>query len=77
MLAAAMTAQQAELDRLGVVLPGDREGIQRAMDAGAMAAKITGAGRGGSLFALVSEDRIDAVLEAWGPGALHARVGGA
>ena len=76
LLAASMTAQQSELDRLGVVLDKDREGIARALDAGAMASKITGAGRGGSLFALVAPGRVDSVLEAWGPGAIHARVGG-
>lgn len=74
-LAGAMTAQQAELDRLGVVVDSDREGIARAVDAGALAAKITGAGCGGTLFALVTPDRADDVVAAWGPGALRARVG--
>jgi mevalonate kinase len=70
-----MNAQQTELDRLGVVQDSDREGVARAREAGALAAKITGAGCGGTLFSLVTESSRDAVLEAWGPTALHARVG--
>jgi len=75
LLGDAMNAQQSELDRLGVVEDSDREGVERARAAGALAAKITGAGCGGTLFALVTESSRDAVLEAWGPSALQARVG--
>lgn len=75
LLGDAMNAQQTELDRLGVVQDSDREGVARAREAGALAAKITGAGCGGTLFALVTESSRDAVLEAWGPTALQARVG--
>ena len=74
-LAAAMTAQQQELDRLGVVLDSDRLAVKQAVDAGAMAAKITGAGCGGSLFALVDADSAESVREAWGPEAIRARLG--
>jgi mevalonate kinase len=74
-LAAAMSSQQAELDRLGVVLDSDRSAVARALDSGALAAKITGAGCGGSLFALVTDESAAAVMEAWGPTALRARVG--
>lgn len=72
----AMTAQQAALDGLGVVAPSDRDGIDVALGAGAVAAKITGAGMGGSLLAL-AEDAVGAgrVVDAWGAGALAFAVG--
>jgi mevalonate kinase len=69
-LAQGLTAQQGALDRLGVVDDDDRAGIHTALAAGALAAKITGAGRGGSLLALVDEDRAEAVARAWGARAL-------
>jgi len=74
-LAAAMSAQQLELDRLGVVLESDREAVDQALEAGALAAKITGAGCGGSLFALVGPDSAESVCESWGPTALRANLG--
>ncbi len=73
-LAEAMTAQQRSLDRLGVVNDDDHRGVEQALDAGALAAKVTGAGWGGTLLALVDEATIDAVLQAWGPSALRLRV---
>lgn len=69
-LAAALGAQQRGLDRLGVVDAADREGIRTAVKAGARAAKVTGAGRGGTLLALVDEESRAAVREAWGEGVL-------
>lgn len=75
-LGEAMRAQQRALDRLGVVHEVDREGIAIAEAAGAHAAKITGAGWGGTLLALVSSASADAVLGAWGPGSMLLRAGG-
>ena len=70
-LARALTAHQESLDRLGVVNDDDRVGISAALDVGALAAKITGAGWGGTLLALVdSEESGEAVRAAWGDGAL-------
>ncbi len=75
-LAQAMTAQQESLDRLGVVNDDDHVGISAALDAGARAAKITGAGWGGTLLALVdSAESGEAVRAAWGEGALLFRTG--
>jgi len=73
-LAAAMEAQQAGLERLGVVVDRDREGIAAALEAGAAAAKITGAGGGGTLIALVDADTAEAVKAAWGPHAVDLEV---
>lgn len=70
-LASAMTAQQEALDRLGVVNDADRRGVAAALDAGAQAAKITGAGAGGTLLALVDGEVAGAAVQAaWGPTAL-------
>jgi mevalonate kinase len=74
-VAAAMEAQQAGLDRLGVVEPSDREQIAVAMNAGAAAAKITGAGGGGTLLALVDEESAPVVRAAWGSDALEFVTG--
>jgi len=68
-LGEAMTAQGRGLDRLGVVEEGDREAVHAALAAGARGAKITGAGGGGSLIALVADDGA-AVRDAWGPDAV-------
>jgi mevalonate kinase len=73
-LAEAMTAQQRSLDRLGVVHADDRTGVATALAAGALAAKVTGAGWGGTLLALVDDDSADAVQAAWGPTAVRLRV---
>jgi mevalonate kinase len=72
-LGEAMRRQQEALGRLGVVLDEDREGIAAALSAGALAAKITGAGGGGTLLALVEESSAEAVIEAWG-GAASGRI---
>ncbi len=67
----ALQAQQDGLDRLGVVNASDRAAIAAAMDAGALVAKVTGAGWGGSLLALVDNaGRAEAVRAAWGDDAL-------
>ncbi len=75
-LARAMNAHQESLDRLGVVNQDDKDGIAAALQAGARAAKITGAGWGGTLLALVdSEEAGQAVRLAWGEDALLFRTG--
>ncbi|MCO4768511.1 MAG: mevalonate kinase [Deltaproteobacteria bacterium] len=75
-LASGLNAQQAALDHLGVVHVRDREAIAVALDAGALAAKITGAGAGGSVLALVPDDETSQrLLTAWGPDALAYTTG--
>jgi len=74
-LARAMRDQQGSLEKLGVVQDDDRRGIAAALEAGALAAKITGAGGGGTLLALAEEETADAVCRAWGPGAISFTVG--
>jgi len=74
-LADGLTAQQAALERLGVVGDRDRDGVTAALAAGALAAKITGAGRNGSLLALVTESTSEAVRAAWGGSALAYTTG--
>lgn len=73
-LGEAMTAQQRSLDRLGVVNDADRAGILAAVQAGAIAAKITGAGWGGTLLALVEPGAGAPVAAAWGPTAVSLRI---
>jgi mevalonate kinase len=65
-LAAAMQAQQRGLSRLGVVAPADEEAVDLALRAGARAAKITGAGGGGAVLALVDPGSEAKVKAAWG-----------
>ena len=74
-LAQAMVEQQACLEQLGVVHERDHEGIALARSAGALAAKITGAGWGGTLLALVEAHTAAAVQGAWGSEAFTLRVG--
>ena len=50
---------------LGVSTAGLNQAVQRALDAGALGAKLTGAGGGGCVLALVDAGGRDAVLEAW------------
>lgn len=73
-LARAMRDQQASLDRLGVVSEDDRSGIARALAAGALAAKVTGAGWGGTLLALATAQTARGVEAAWGEGARAVRI---
>ena len=59
-----MTANQQELQAIGVSAePLDRL-IAAAMDAGALGAKLSGSGRGGNMIALVDEATRDAVAAA-------------
>ncbi len=50
----AMTVSSAKLDRL----------VEAALAAGALGAKLSGAGRGGNMIALVTEEKEEAVCEA-------------
>lgn len=74
-LAEAMKAQQGSLQKLGVVNDEDLAGIRAATDAGALAAKITGAGWGGTLLALVRPEQAASVAAAWGEGTVTLRIG--
>tara|TARA_Y100001968_G_scaffold333520_1_gene396883 strand:+ start:1563 stop:2627 length:1065 start_codon:yes stop_codon:yes gene_type:complete len=74
-LAQAMSEQQECLDCLGVVHGWDREGISSALAAGALAAKITGAGWGGTLLALVTPESSSSVRSAWGPESFAVELG--
>lgn len=57
-LPALLNRNQALLRRLGVSAPCNERLIQAAMDAGALAAKVTGAGLGGQVLVLAAgEDR--------------------
>lgn len=69
-LGAAMRSQHEGLDRLGVVRPEDHQSVEAALAAGAVGAKITGAGGGGSILALApDEGTARSIAAAWGPGA--------
>ncbi len=74
-LAQAMSEQQYCLEQLGVVHQRDREGVALAMSAGALAAKITGAGWGGTLIALVEAQSAVPVQLAWGAEAFVLPLG--
>ncbi len=75
-LAQAMMEQQACLEQLGVVWDADREAVRVALAAGALAAKITGAGGGGTVLALVERHAAVQVQRAWGASAFALEVGG-
>jgi mevalonate kinase len=74
-LAQAMTEQQVCLEQLGVVHEQDHQAIAIARSAGALAAKITGAGWGGTVLALVEEHSAAQVQGAWGAGAFALALG--
>jgi mevalonate kinase len=74
-LAQAMSEQQYCLEQLGVVHQRDREGVALAMSAGALAAKVTGAGWGGTLLALVEAQSAVPVQLAWGSEAFVLALG--
>jgi mevalonate kinase len=52
-LAKHMSANQATLERLGVSTPGVRRACDASVGAGALAAKLSGAGGGGAVIALL------------------------
>ncbi len=59
-----MNQNQELLQRIGVSTAELDKMISAASEAGAFGAKLTGAGGGGSMIALASQDRIPAVVEA-------------
>jgi mevalonate kinase len=59
-----MDRNQSALDAMGVVTPPLRGMLSAAVAAGAMGAKISGAGLGGNLIALVRPERADAIAQA-------------
>ncbi|HZK17278.1 MAG TPA: hypothetical protein VFC66_03450, partial [Anaerolineaceae bacterium] len=63
-LADAINRNQALLSDLNLSCPELDLLIREAMRAGALAAKLTGGGRGGHMLALVEDDKIEPVLEA-------------
>ena len=63
-LADAINRNQALLSDLNLSCPELDLLIREAMRAGALAAKLTGGGRGGHMLALVDDDKIEPVLEA-------------
>jgi mevalonate kinase len=68
-LGAAMDRNHAALVELGLDIPQTAALVQAALDAGAIGAKITGAGLGGNVIALVDEQvakQVRAALEAAG-----------
>ncbi len=56
-----MAANQRELQAIGVSSPELERLVTAAVSAGALGAKLSGAGRGGNMIALVEEGRRDAV----------------
>jgi mevalonate kinase len=68
-----MDASHAVLKEIGVSSPGLDDLVQTAREAGAWGAKLSGAGRGGTMLALVPEARIDRVRQALtAAGAVHS-----
>lgn len=63
-LGALMDGNQWLLDQLGVSSEKVERLVRAARRAGAMGAKVTGAGRGGNVIALVNEETQNAVAEA-------------
>jgi mevalonate kinase len=59
-----MDASHHVLKEIGVSTPGLDALVQAAREAGAWGAKLSGAGRGGTMLALVSEEDIDRVRQA-------------
>ena len=59
-----MNANQELLARMGVSSPELDRLIQAALDAGATGAKLSGAGRGGNMIALVAEEAAEETAEA-------------
>ena len=63
-LGAAMNANHTLLQRIGVSTPALDAGVDAARDAGALGAKLTGAGGGGCIIALGTEASRDAIAGA-------------
>ena len=61
MLGALLNENHKLLQKLGVSLPELDQLVDAARGAGALGAKLTGAGQGGDIIALAPEDRISAV----------------
>jgi len=59
------------LSELGVSTPALDAACQRARDAGALGAKLTGGGGGGCVLALTEDDSAERVLSAWREQGLH------
>jgi mevalonate kinase len=77
-LGSLMNRNHALLGDLGVSTPGLDRACGVAIEAGAIGAKLTGAGGGGSVIALVEDEYMDAVQSAWvsrGFECLEARAG--
>lgn len=67
-----MTRNQALLEKINVSSPELEKLIQAAVDAGAGGAKLSGAGRGGNIIALVEHDTEERVIQAlYQTGAVH------
>jgi len=64
-LGAAMNRAHALLGELGVSTPALEALCESARQAGALGAKLTGAGGGGAVIAVAARDREAAVLAAW------------
>lgn len=64
------------LAALGVSTPGLDAACHRARNAGALGAKLTGAGGGGAIVALAAAEGADEIAAALGPGAFVATVAG-
>jgi mevalonate kinase len=58
-----MDRNQSALDAMGVVTPAMRGMLSAAVAAGAMGAKISGAGLGGTMIALIRPEKADAVAQ--------------
>jgi len=63
-LGALMDGNQWLLQQIGVSSPEINNLVQVARRAGAWGAKLSGAGRGGNIIALVAEDKQEAVADA-------------
>lgn len=66
-----MNDNHALLRELGVSTPGLDLACQSALAAGAIGAKLTGAGGGGAAIALVDDDSVDSVRSAWADHGFH------
>jgi mevalonate kinase len=63
-LGLSMSRSHQVLQRLGVSCPELDRLVEMATEKGALGAKLSGAGRGGTMIALLSEDADEASLEA-------------